>query len=117
MISFMSKRKTQDDWLRDVSSRQRNLVFPDTARNEAQFWRNLIEGRRQLTAAQRVGIGIMSAAAIAIFFFITFEDNSPFGPSFSWLMLAAAGIRWLVAFGILGIILLLFRLSQWLRRK
>jgi hypothetical protein len=117
MISSVSKKKNPDDWLRDVASRQRNLVFPDTARNEAQFWRNLLEGRGQLTATQRVGVGIMAVVAIVLFLLITFEGNNPFEPNFSWLKISGAGIRWLVAFGILAIILLLFRVSQRLRRK
>lgn len=40
--------------MRDVELRQRNIVFPDTAANEARFWRNLISGK--LSAIQVIGI-------------------------------------------------------------
>ena len=43
------RRKTQREWLQDVEARQRNVVFPDTANNEARFWRNIMEGRQRLT--------------------------------------------------------------------
>ena len=39
----MSNRHRREEWLRDIDERQRNSVFPDTARNEARFWRNLSE--------------------------------------------------------------------------
>jgi hypothetical protein len=34
-------------------------VFPDTAQNEARFWRNIISGQQRLTAVQIVGIVII----------------------------------------------------------
>ncbi len=39
------KSKHQAEWQRDLEKRQRNVVFPDTAENEATLWRNL--GARQ----------------------------------------------------------------------
>jgi hypothetical protein len=49
----------RDEWLRDVDARQRNVVFPGTAQNEARFWRNIISGKRHLTTAQVTGIAIV----------------------------------------------------------
>jgi hypothetical protein len=50
---------SRDEWLRDVDARQRNVVFPDTAQNEARFWRNMFFGKKHLTTAQITGIAIM----------------------------------------------------------
>jgi len=40
--------------MRDVELSQRNVVFPDTAANEARFWRNIISGK--LTTVQIIGV-------------------------------------------------------------
>jgi hypothetical protein len=37
----MRKPREPGQWHGDIASRPRSVVFPDTARNEAQFWRNL----------------------------------------------------------------------------
>jgi hypothetical protein len=103
--------------LQDIQARQRNVVFPDTANNEGRFWRNIMDGRQRLTAVQRIGVVLMVLAVAVLVFAITFSGNNPFGLSFSWLRLAAAGIDWLIAFGILGFILLIFTLSQRFKRK
>ena len=56
--------------MRDVELRQRNIVFPDTAWNEARFWRNLIS-RERLNAAQVIAIvlicGVLAAPVWDIF--------------------------------------------------
>jgi hypothetical protein len=56
------KRQSQEQWLRDIDARQRNIVFPDTAENEGRFWRNIISGKRRLSIVQIIGIGIMWVA-------------------------------------------------------
>jgi hypothetical protein len=113
----MSRRKTRDEWLQDIQARQRNIVFPDTANNEARFWRNLMDGAQRLTVVQRIGIALMALAVGMLVLAITFHGNNPFESGFSWSKLGAAGIEWLIAFGILAFILLLFRVSQGFHRK
>ena len=113
----MPRRGTRDEWLHDIEARQRNIVFPDTANNEGRFWRNIAEGKRRLTAAQRVGIGILGLAVVALAYGITFAGNNPLSPDFSWGKLLVTGINWLIAFGILAVFLLLFRVSQRSTRK
>jgi hypothetical protein len=108
----MARRKTQREWLQDVEARQRNVVFPDTANNEARFWRNIMEGRQRLTTAQKLGIGLFGLLALGLFVLITFSGNNPLSPGFSWTKLAGAGIDWALAFGVLGGFILLFRFSQ-----
>lgn len=60
------KRGRKQEWMRDLELRQRNIVFPDTAANEARFWRNLISGK--LSAVQVIGIilycGIVAEAIL-----------------------------------------------------
>jgi hypothetical protein len=54
----MSKRE-DNDWLRDIDSRQRNEVFPDTVQNEGRLWRNLWSGRSPLNIAQWAGVVVL----------------------------------------------------------
>ena len=53
--------------MREVEHSQRNIVFPDTAENEARFWRNIISGKEHLSVVQIIGIvlicGLFSGAA------------------------------------------------------
>ena len=59
--SHMSKR-TDGDWLKDAESRQQNTVFPDTVRNEGEFYRGI--ANRPLTRAGKVGFALLSAFVI-----------------------------------------------------
>lgn len=62
----MSKNE-REEWLKDVEARQRNVVFPETAANEARFWRNLIASRNGLTVVQKVGVlAVFAVAACTI---------------------------------------------------
>jgi hypothetical protein len=52
-------RHGNNDWLRDVDARQRNIVFPDTVQNEGRFWRNAWAGSESLNLAQWIGVVVM----------------------------------------------------------
>jgi hypothetical protein len=54
----MTKKQKREEWVRDVDARQHNVVFPDTAANEARFWRNLYERKQKLTAVQALGVAL-----------------------------------------------------------
>jgi len=54
-----------EEWARDIEARQRNVIFPDTAQNEARFWRNL--GGQPWTPVTRAGVVILG---IFVFGFI-----------------------------------------------
>jgi|SRR5215469_626512 len=41
---------------RDIEARQRNIVYPDTLRNEARGWRNLITSKEPLSILQIVAL-------------------------------------------------------------
>ena len=112
----MPRRQTRDEWLQDLHARQRNLVFPDTAYNEARFWRNIIDGKQRLTTIQIIGVCIFGAGVVAMAFYITFLRDIP-SAGFSWQNFVAGLIDWLIGFGILGIFLWFFRLSERRRRK
>ena len=113
----MEKQHQRDEWTRDIDSRQRNVVFPDTVVNEGRFWRNIIQDKQRLSPVQKIGIGVLGLVAIAAVFEVTFLENDPWSSSFSWNKLAGAAIGWVIAFAILGAFLLLFSLSQRPRRK
>ncbi|MGB8128544.1 MAG: hypothetical protein WCG81_02015 [Candidatus Angelobacter sp.] len=42
------------DWERDVTNRQRNIVFPDTNLNEGRFYRNIASGKAVFSTGQKV---------------------------------------------------------------
>lgn len=102
----MSRR--HDEWLRDVHDRQRNIVFPDTAANEARFWRNVFNGTRTLSGIQIAGVLVLAVAVLAIVVGTFTEDNSG---SFLGNVLVGL-VRWALAFGILGGFLIVFGLVR-----
>ena len=114
----MSKRDQRDqkeEWLRDIDARQRNVVFPDTAQNEARFWRNLIEGRQRLTVVQALGICALCLAVITIVLYTFFVDSP--SPGLSWGNFVSGAIRWIIVLALFSIFLLAFTVSQHWKRK
>jgi ABC-type bacteriocin/lantibiotic exporter with double-glycine peptidase domain len=108
----MSRR--HEEWLQDLTDRQRNIVFPDTAANEARFWRNLFNGTRSLSGVQFAGIAVLAIALLAIVF-STFIDPRR---GFSWQKTLGALISWILAFALLGGFLIVFRFArEWERRR
>ena len=59
-------RKPREEWQQDIKTRQRNIVFPDTAQNEASLWRNLITGKQKLTTVQAVGVALIFLPLVGI---------------------------------------------------
>ncbi len=107
----MSRR--HEEWLRDVTDRQRNIVFPDTAANEARFWRNLFNGKRTLNGVQFAGVVVLAVAVLALVVGISTEN---FGGSLLANVLDAL-VRWALAFAILGGFLVVFGFARRLERK
>lgn len=99
----------RDDWMRDVEQRQRNIVFPDTAANEARFWRGL--SATKLTLPQIVGIVLMVAGPVTIILLTGWDKFRHEPPSHNFLarLLGAFGdwFLWAIFFG------LLFLLMRW----
>ena len=81
------KSQSNKDWLHDVEMRQRNIVFPDTMKNEARFWRNLMSSKGHLTATQIIGISLMYLSLIVgwvVLAIIQFHATSD--PDSGWVM-------------------------------
>ena len=112
-IATLMNRKNYREWQQDIDARQRNIVFPDTAANEARFWRNLISGRWHLTVTQRVGLALLCFGLAISAFIPVFWGHKIYG---SWARaFESAGIDWFLGAAFLGVFLLLFNWS--LRRK
>ena len=109
----MMARRHQEQWLRDVRDRQRNTVFPDTAANEARFWRNLFNGTRTLSGVQIAGVIVLAIAVLALVIASFLEDNA----GSLWGNILVTLIRWTLAFGILGGFLAIFSLAREFERR
>ncbi len=107
----MSKHGDRDEWLRDINARQRNIVFPDTANNEGRFWRNVIDGHQRLNFVQKFGIFLIYSTLLVALATTEFRD---FQSGFTLRSVTAGFIQMLIGFGILGVFLGLFSLSQWI---
>jgi len=86
----------REEWEQDLRERQRNIVFPDTVRNQGNFYRRLLRGNRPLVGAQRVGLVLLAipvffggylGVAFSIIGFLHPEDGAP-----TWLVLILGGL-------------------------
>jgi hypothetical protein len=99
----------QDEWMKDAREKQRNVVFPDTLRNEASGWRRLMTSKQPLTVVQTVGIGLLYLAMAVVFWgLISGRLRGSVGSSLFDRVLGGFG-DWIVLFGILGAFFLLLR--------
>ncbi len=62
------RKSGHGEWVKDLRERQRNIVFPDTLRNEARGWRRLMKSKQPLTVVQKVGIGLLFLGMGVVFF-------------------------------------------------
>jgi|ERR1017187_1904225 glucan phosphoethanolaminetransferase (alkaline phosphatase superfamily) len=69
----MAQKEKRGEWLRDVDARQRNVVFPDTAANEARFWRNLYEGKQPLTTTKIVFLVVFAIIVLVLLIALPFS--------------------------------------------
>lgn len=105
--------KRHEEWLQEVYDRQRNTAFPDTAANEARFWRHLFNGTRTLSSVQIACVLVLAVAVLAIVVATFAEDDSG---SFLGNVLVAL-VRWALAFGILAGFLIVFGLVRRLEAR
>jgi hypothetical protein len=77
----MGRGGRNDDWMRDVAERQRNLVFPDTARNLGGFWRGV--RNQKLNLAQSVGLLILIVFYVVLLIGLVAQNWST-GPASAW---------------------------------
>jgi hypothetical protein len=101
--------KNQSEWEQDVAQRQRNVVFPDTATNEARFWRNMMSGKRKLSRMQLLGIAVMALTFLAgVMGLISTQLRTAEGTLVQRIMESMG--TWIVLLAILALILLVGQL-------
>ena len=66
----MANTQKREQWLQDIEARQRNLVFPDTVRNEARMWRSL--SQRPLTRTTKIGLVLLALLGWGFFVRVLF---------------------------------------------
>ena len=86
------QKKSQAQWMRDLELSQRNIVFPDTASNEARFWKNVISGKTRFSRTQVVGLAIISLAVLWMLWYLVQSLAASF---YGWLLLVAYGLMFL----------------------
>jgi len=77
----MGDGRKHNEWMRDVNERQRNFVFPDTARNLGEFWRGIYE--QKINLVQSVGLLILVLFYVALFVGLV-AVHWPAGPESFW---------------------------------
>jgi H+/Cl- antiporter ClcA len=53
----MANQFKRDQWMQDIETRQRNVVFPNTVENETRFWRNLGTGPSKTST--KLGLAVL----------------------------------------------------------
>ncbi|PYX50566.1 MAG: hypothetical protein DMG79_05525 [Acidobacteria bacterium] len=71
--------------MKDVRDRQRNVVFPDTVRNEASGWRGLITSKAPLTTIRAIGIALMFLAMGGVYWEMIAEKLRVTRAARSWI--------------------------------
>src|SRR5215471_13309970 len=76
--------------MREVRYRQRNIVYPETAMNNARFWRNLTSRKYPFTRGQKVCFTILLFVLVPPLAFVLAMIISPLkgGPPV-WTLLAS----------------------------
>ena len=64
----MRKHEPLEEFLKDVDSRQRNIVFPDTTRNEARFWKNI--GNPAFNTPAKIGLAVIGISVFGTVAFV-----------------------------------------------
>jgi hypothetical protein len=107
----MSQRHHQQ-WQQDVDARQRNIIFPDTAANEARFWRNLIARKGRLTVVQWIGLGLMGFTLALVALLPVIWSHKIYG---SWVRgVESAVTNWLLGAAFLAVFLIVL---TWATRR
>ena len=61
----MNMPSENNDWLHQIKEKQRNVVFPDTARNFGGFWGGLY--RQKLNSVQTAGLLVLVVFHVVLF--------------------------------------------------
>ena len=105
----MSKRP-RDRWMDELAERQRNIVFPDTVRNEGEFYRGLVN-RPLRTWVDKLGVvlvALIPLAFVGMVIYIFMADAEHLMATRSGKLLYAASELAMVGGGTLAFLLTLF---------
>jgi hypothetical protein len=76
----MGRARKEENWIKNVDSSQRNILFSDALRNRTRFWHGIYH--QKLNAVQSVGLGILVLfylVALVATFRMTWPDGeAPF---------------------------------------
>jgi len=106
----MTKR-SPNEFRRDIEMRQRNIVYPDTLRNETRAWRNLISSKEPLSVLQVVGILLLYSLVLSVLLLMGYAAFEQFhSTSGSVLNRIIAGFGpWVIIVLLCGAVFLLLR--------
>lgn len=93
----MANRHNRDQWLEEIEARQRNIVFPDTLRNETQGWRNL--AKRPLTTTSKIGLALVAMMGWGMLVFVLFAAA---GAGVVWPLVIGMILLWGPIFGVIA---------------
>ena len=102
----------QQRWVRELEERQRNFVFPDTARNGGNFWRGILEN--SLNGFQIIGLVILILFYVLLMAGLIF-DTWPRGDGSVWQKLISGYSIYLLF--VLPLILFFWLLRRNVRRE
>ena len=106
----MNKRPPHE-FQRDIEMRQRNIVYPDTLRNEIRGWRNLITSKEPLTVLQVLAILLLYSSMLSVLFIMgygAFEQFHSTSGSFVNRIVTGFG-PWIIVLALIGVVFLLLR--------
>jgi hypothetical protein len=104
------------EFQRQIEMRQRNIVYPDTLRNEIRGWRNLIISKEPLSVLQVLAILLLYSSTLSLLFimgYASFEQFHSTSGSFVNRIVTGFG-PWVVVLAFIGAVFLLLR---WRIRK
>jgi len=106
----MNKR-SPNEFLRDIEMRQRNVVYPDTLRNETRGWRNLITSKEPLSVLQVVGLLLLHSAVLSVLFLMGYAAIEQFHSTSGSVLnrIVAALGPWVIIVFLCGAVFLLLR--------
>ena len=102
-------RKRREEWEQDVNARQRNVVFPDTARNEGRFWRNLVSVKEKLTIVQAIGLALFLLIPASIFWSDAVRQFHFAAAGSTLDRLVPVVVDWAIKLGLFGVFFLILR--------
>lgn len=112
MRGHRKRNRSREDWHEDLASRQRNIVFPDTLRNEAAGWRRLIESGKPLKLVQIIAFGLMFAVAAWVIWDIMKDKMAASAGAGSLVeRFWTAFADWILLFGLCGAVFVILRWS------